>query len=236
MKKLWLLLLIGVVSFALFSCKKGPDNTVLAKVNRTTITAADFKKQFEDLTPQMQQAVLMDQKLRKDYLEDLIGIELVVQEAKKQGLDKEAEFKKNMEARKKKVEEYKKQLDQQLQTATRDELFNTMLKKDLGEKLKNLPPPTDKEARDFYNKNKDKLKSQDGKPISYKDIEPQIKMRLMQEKQRPLYMEYTKALRDKASISVDEKALETVLADAPRSTGMQDKAKAKNLPAPSEGK
>src|SRR5512146_3588093 len=73
------------------------DGTALAKVNRTTITTAEFKKQLDELAPQMQQAVMSDPKARKEFLEDLIGIELVLQEAKRQGLEKDAEYKKRQE-------------------------------------------------------------------------------------------------------------------------------------------
>ena len=226
---------ICIVSLALVvilsGCNKAPDKTVLAKVNREAITAEDFKKQFEDLSPQLQQALANDTKMRKDYLDDLIAIELVIQEAKRQGLDKDTEFKKNLEAKKQKVEEYKKQLDLQLQAATRDELFNSMLKKDLGEKLKNLPPPTDKEALDFYNKNKDKIRSAAGKQISFKEVEPQIKLRLMQEKQRPLYIEYTKSLRAKASVSIDDKALDATVAGLSRTADIPEGLTVPKAPA-----
>jgi hypothetical protein len=66
---------------ALTGCSKNTDSAVVAKVNSGKITAADFKKQLDDLQPQMQQAVSTDPKARKEFLEDLIGIELVLQEA-----------------------------------------------------------------------------------------------------------------------------------------------------------
>jgi len=86
-------LLLAITAITMSGCAKGQDGAVLAKVNRTTITAADFKKQIEELAPQMQQAVVADPKARKEFLEDLIGIELVIQEAKRQALDKDAEYK-----------------------------------------------------------------------------------------------------------------------------------------------
>jgi hypothetical protein len=233
-----LILALGVI---ISGCSKGPDKAVLAKVNGAAITVADFKKQLQGLTPQMQHAVAMDAQARKEFLEDLIGIELVIQEAKRQKLDKDAEFKKNMEARKKDVEarkkeleEYKKKLDQQLQDAGRDELFNSVLKKDLADKISKVSAPTDKEVRDYYNKNKEKIRTPDGKQISFKDIELQIKMRLMQEKQRPLYMEYTKGLKAKAKISVDDKAMDTAMAELSRPAEMPDGLKAQKAPAAKE--
>jgi len=50
----------------------------------------------------------------------------------------------------------------------------------------------------------------DGKQLSLKEVQPQIKNRLMQEKQRDLYLAYVKGLREKAKVSVDDKAVETL--------------------------
>src|SRR5512146_2019907 len=128
------------------------DGTVLAKVNRTTITTSEFKKQLEELAPQMQQAVVSDPKARKEFLEDLIGIELVIQEAKRQGLDKEAEYKKHQEA-------VKKELERRVQEDAKNELFNAVLKKEIGEKMGKVAEPTAQEVRDYYNTNKDKIRT-----------------------------------------------------------------------------
>ena len=190
---------------SLIGCSKGPDSVVLAKVNRGTITAADFKKQLEDLTPQMQQAVVADPKARKDFLDDLIGIELVIQEAKRQGLDKDAEYKKRQEA-------LKKELERRMQEDAKNELFNAVLKKEIGDKMSKVTEPTEQEVRDYYNSNKDKIRNAAGKQISFKEVEPQLKMRLMQEKRRDLYLEYAKTLKAKAKIDVNEKALDAAVA------------------------
>jgi peptidyl-prolyl cis-trans isomerase C len=181
--------------------KASSDGTVLARVNRGTITVTDFKKQLEDLAPQMQQAVASDPKARKEFLEDLIGIELVVQEAKRQGLDKDAEFKKRQEM-------LRKELERRIQEDAKNELFNGVLKKEIGDKLAKVAAPTDQEVKDYYNKNKDKIVAATGKQIGFKEIEPQLKMRLMQEKRRDLYIEYAKSLKAKAKISIDDKALD----------------------------
>ena len=199
---------VGVVLalvVSLIGCSKGPDSVVLAKVNRGTITAADFKKQLEDLTPQMQQAVAADPKARKDFLDDLIGIELVIQEAKRQGLDKDAEYKKRQEA-------LKKELERRMQEDAKNELFNSVLKKEIGDKMSKVTEPTEQEVRDYYNSNKDKIRNAAGKQISLKEVEPQLKMRLMQEKRRDLYLEYAKGLKAKAKIDVNEKALDAAVA------------------------
>jgi DNA-directed RNA polymerase subunit F len=174
-------------------------------VNRTKITAADFKRQLEDLQPQMQQAVASDPKARQEFLEDLIGIEVVLQEAKRQGLDKDPEFKKRQEM-------LRKEMERRIQDEARNELFNNLLKKELAEKLNSVTPPTDQEVRNYYNKNIDKMRTPDGKKLGFKEVEPQLKRRMLAEKQRDLYLEYAKDLRAKAKITVDQKALDAAAA------------------------
>ncbi len=197
--------LLALVITASGCTKSASDGAVLARVNRGTITATDFKKQVEDLAPQMRQAVATDPKARREFLDDLIGIELVVQEAKRQGMDKDAEFKKRQEM-------LRKELERRIQEDAKNELFNSVLKKEIGDKLAKVAAPTDQEIRDYYTKNKDKIDAAVGKKVSFKEIEPQLKMRLMQEKRRDLYLEYAKGLKAKAKISVDDKALDEAIA------------------------
>jgi len=74
-------------------------------------------------------------------------------------------------------------------------------------------PPADKEVRDYYEQNKDKIHMLTGKQIAFKDIEQQLKMRMTQEKRRDLYLEYAKGLKAKAKITVNDKAVETAMAE-----------------------
>ncbi len=210
---------------AMFGCSSGQDGTVLARVNRAKITTADFKRQIEDLQPQMQQAVASDPKARKEFLDDLIGIEVVLQEARRQGLDKDPEFKKRQDL-------LKKEMERRIQEDSRNELFNGLLKKELADKLSKVSAPTDQEVKDYYAKNIDKMKTMDGRRLSFKEVEPQLKRRIMAEKQRDLYLEYAKGLKEKAKITVDDKALDaaaTSLQQAP-AAGLTD------LPSSTAGK
>lgn len=192
-------------------CSKGGDTAVVARVNQTKITVSDYKRQLEGLENlQMEQAVAGDPKARKEFLEDLIGIELSLQEARRLGLDKETEYKKSLEAIKKEYEETKQRLERRYQDASRNELFKALLKKELGDKSAKLVPPTDKEVSDFYEKNREKMTLMDGRRLALKDVAPQIRNRLMQEKQRDLYLAYIKGLRDKATVKVDDKVLDAM--------------------------
>ena len=210
MNKITVVVSTLALSAALFGCSSGTDNTVLARVNRTKITAAEFKRQLEELQPQMQQAVASDPKARKEFLDDLIGIEVVLQEARRQGLDKDAEYKKRQEM-------LKKELERRIQDDARNELFNNLLKKELADKLKTIPEPTDQEMRDYYAKNIDKMRTNDGKKLNYKDVVPQLKRRMVAEKQRDLYLEYAKGLKAKAKITIDEKALDAAASSVAQS-------------------
>jgi peptidyl-prolyl cis-trans isomerase C len=206
-------LLILALAITIAGCNKGQDGAVLAKVNRGTITVSDFKKQIEELAPQMQQAVVADPKARKDFLDDLIGIELVIQEAKRQGLDKDADYKKRQE-------QLKKELERRVQEEAKNDLFNSLLKKELGDKMSKVTPPTDQEVQDYFNQNKDKIFQAAGKQIKFKDIEPQIKLRMTQEKRREVYVAYAKGLKAKAKISIDDKAMDTAMAELTKHSDM----------------
>lgn len=207
-------LLILALAIAISGCNKGgQEGAVLAKVNRGAITVSDFKKQIEELAPQMQQAVVSDPKARRDFLDDLIGIELVIQEAKRQGLDKDADYKKRQE-------QLKKELERRVQEEARNDLFNSLLKKELGDKMSKVTPPTDQEVQDYFNQNKDKIFQAAGKQIKFKDIEPQLKLRMTQEKRREVYVAYAKGLKAKAKISVDDKAMDTAMAELTKPADM----------------
>jgi peptidyl-prolyl cis-trans isomerase C len=194
-----------IIALTLAGCTKGSDSAVIAKVNNGKITSADFKKQLEELQPQMLQAVATDPKARKEFLEDLIGIELVLQEAKRQGLDKDAEFKKKQDAR-------KKEMEQRIQDAAKNDLFNSLLKKELMDKIKE---PTDVEVKAYYDSHREEIKkAAGGKDMTLKQAEAQgLKRYVFQMKQRDAYLEFSKGLKAKAKITVDDKALEALASD-----------------------
>jgi peptidyl-prolyl cis-trans isomerase C len=196
---------VAIIALSLAGCTKGTDSAVIAKVNNAKITSADFKKQLDELQPQMLQAVATDPKARKEFLEDLIGIELVLQEARRQGLDKDSEFKKKQDAR-------KKELEQRLQDASKNDLFNALLKKELMDKVKE---PTDVELKAYYDSHREEIKkAAGGKDITLKQAEAQgLKRYVFQMKQREAYLAFSKGLKEKAKISVDDKALETLASD-----------------------
>jgi hypothetical protein len=167
---------------------------ILARVNGSEVTVEDYKLQLQELNPQMRQTVTKDAKASREYLDDLINIELVLQEARRQGLDSDDEF--------------KKQSVQMTRGQVRNLLFNALLKKELGIKMAAITEPTSEELLNYYNKNIDKMQAPDGKHLDFKEFEPKLKIRLKQEKRRELYLEYAGGLKSKATITVYETALE----------------------------
>ncbi len=199
MKKI--LILAPVLFFlALAGCSKDSNNVVLAKINRTKITIGDFQKQIADLPPQLKQAVAVDPKARQDFLDDLIGIEVVLQEARRQGLHKDEAFVKKQKL-------FKQEMERRLEEQMKNELFNGLFKKELEGKI---TPVTDKEVKAYYTEHKKEMRTADGKRMSLKDAAPQLKAWLKQKKQREAYMEYAKELKAKAKITIDEKAMATL--------------------------
>lgn len=186
---------VFALALGLVGCNKGTDSAVLAKVNRTTITLADFKKQVQDLDPQVQPIVATDAKARREYLDQIVGYETALQEAKRLGLDKDVEYKKR-------VATYREEMERKVQEAMKFELLANLVKKELK-----ITPPTDQEVKDYYTKNITRMRTADGRKVSLEQAAPVIKERMAGERQRDAFVDYVKNLKAKATISIDEKVL-----------------------------
>ncbi len=126
------------------SAKKGDEGgkaskssgTVLAEVNGTVITTDDFKKELANL-PAYLQPMTETPEGKKEMLETMVIRELILQQAKKDGIDKS-------QAVADKLEELKKRV-----------VVEAFLKKKVEEQA-NL---SDADLQKFYDQNKDKFKS-----------------------------------------------------------------------------
>lgn len=187
---------------AIAGCGANSDTAVIVKVNQTRITMGELKKQIADLSPDAIQQIAADEKARKDVLNDVIAYELVLQEARRQGLE-DMEFTKRQEAR-------RKDMERRLQDEAKNELVTALLKKELADRLS--VSVTDAEVKEFYEKNRAKMVTAEGKKVGLQEVAPLIKNRLVSMKQRDVYMEYANKLRDKAKISIKEDALKALAA------------------------
>ncbi len=123
-----------VLIMTLVSCSKkaaevkGP---YLAKIDNTTITQADFDREFQAL-PDYAQQLFTDNAGKEKFLNEIINKEILYKEAVKKGFDKNADYLK-------KVEEFKKL-----------SLVSELFEKEIAAKAK----VSDQEAKDYYEKNK----------------------------------------------------------------------------------
>lgn len=131
MKKVFL----GVLAIILiFACAKKEEKraSYLAKVGNTVITEADIEREIKNL-PDFVQKMFEGVSGRERFLEELVKRELLYQEALKKGLDKDLAYQK-------KLEDFKK-----------INLVGLLLEKEIETKTK----VSDKEIRDYYEKNKE---------------------------------------------------------------------------------
>lgn len=131
MKKL-LVLIFAVVFMA--GCES-KDTSVLAEGSGVKITKETFEKKIKRL-PEWAKGRFQTEEGKKNFLKELIKEELLFLEAKKQGLNREAEVIA-------KLEEFEKMT-----------LINLLLKKEIEEK----GTPSEEEIREYYDKNPEGFK------------------------------------------------------------------------------
>ncbi|MBI5182534.1 MAG: peptidylprolyl isomerase [Nitrospirae bacterium] len=115
--------------------KKSGD--VVAVINGKEVTTEDIKKRLGQAAPRMGE-ILADEQTRKELMDDIIATELIIEDAKKRGLDRDQEYLLR-------VEDFK-----------RNELRNTYLNKEVIEK--NAVSET--ELMDYIKKNEDAIKTE----------------------------------------------------------------------------
>ena len=122
------------------SAQEGKDQPkggqTLAEVNGGVITTADFKKEVETLPPYLRPMAETPEG-KKELLDTMIIREIIMQQAKKDGLDKSKEVTDKLEELKKRV------------------IVEAFLKK----KVETQTAITDADLQKFYDQNKDKLKT-----------------------------------------------------------------------------
>jgi peptidyl-prolyl cis-trans isomerase C len=126
---------VCILAVALVACskkeaeQKGP---YLAKIDNTTITQADFDREFKAL-PDYAQQIFTDAEGREKFLNEIVNKEILYKEAMKKGFDKSPEFNKKME-------DFKKLT-----------LVSEVFEKEIMAKS----TVSDQDIRDYYDKNKD---------------------------------------------------------------------------------
>lgn len=177
----WCIMFIGTVSFLGLSCvNKPPAGKTAIKVNDYSLTAAEFNALFSEIkgpegTPQE----------REQFLDNLIMRKLLLQEAQREGLDKQKDFMQS-------IENFWEQ---------------SLLKIVVDKKIKEISGSitvSDKELQDYYNK---WAQENPGTTKTFDEIRKSIKVPLLKKKQTAAINAWIEDLRKKADIEVDKKAI-----------------------------
>jgi peptidyl-prolyl cis-trans isomerase C len=131
-----------LLAFGLFACKPAAngqgksDGTVLADVNGVAITAQDFKNEVDRLPPYLKPMVQSPDG-KKELLDSMIVREIILEQAKKDGVDKSKDVADRLEDLRKRL------------------IVETYLKK----KVEQEAQVSDAELKKFYDENKEKFKT-----------------------------------------------------------------------------
>jgi peptidyl-prolyl cis-trans isomerase C len=131
-----------LLAFGLFACKPATteqgksEGTVLADVNGTAITTQDFKNEVDRLPPYLKPMVQSPEG-KKELLDSMVVREIILEQAKKDGVDKSKDVADRLEDLRKRL------------------IVETYLKK----KVEQEAQISDAELKKFYDENKDKFKT-----------------------------------------------------------------------------
>ncbi|RLB07376.1 MAG: peptidylprolyl isomerase [Deltaproteobacteria bacterium] len=134
--KIWWLMPLLFLVLLILSCDKTkpPQGKELARVNDRVITLEEFNEEMEQLPPHLK-PLMVSAEVRKEFLQNIIDRELLLQEARKKGVDKDKEILA-------KVERFKRGL---------------IIESVLEELLKGKGEVSEEEARNYYRENKEKF-------------------------------------------------------------------------------
>jgi len=190
--RLWLVLMV-IISLPLWigACGRGSQKAVVAEVNGQRITVKDFQEELAR-TPEDMRAVYEQEP--EEVLDRLIGVTLLLQEAKRRGLVDSSDLR---DIDKPRVKEGMRRLMEQ--------------------SLKGVDQVTDKEVQAFYRQYRAEM---EGKPLS--EVRELLRMMILEQKRQVRISVLVEKLRTQAAITTFPErlpkppppALEAATADA----------------------
>lgn len=194
----WILPILAVVIGAgVFGYLKlftwNPERQKIAVINQRSITVAQFNRELEKI-PAPYQDVLREEP--KEFLEQIIIKEVLIQEAERQGIKSDPAAK---------GEEAEMSMIQSL------------LRKEVMDKVK----ISQEEVEELYRQHRDQLGK---KPLS--EVAPLIENAVREAKGKAQIEEYVVSLRTKAKVEVNEKHVQTVTAPSPQTDTAEEFKKA----------
>lgn len=170
------------------ACSGKPEEAsqVLALVNGREITSGEFDRRWSQV-PDFARTAYEGADGRRKFLDELITRELLLQEARKQGLDRSRALVEH-------VERFKERT-----------LLDQLIREEVDARI--TVTPADMQA--YYAANPGSF----GASLSFEDAQEQVKEQLLAEKQRRRFDEFVASLRAKAKLRVGDVPI--VITDAP---------------------
>jgi hypothetical protein len=177
-----LFLLAVLISFiaGCSPCGGNAKDKIVAQINKYKMTAQDVKYEFKN-APYDEQERIKTENGRRQYLEGLIEKEVLLQEAQRQGIDREKDFMKS-------IENYWEQ-----------SLLRLLLQRKSKE-ISGLVHVYDNEVEDYYKSS--------GESAPFSKVKNEIKDTIRQDKEEELMNFWIQELKNKSYIKVDENAAE----------------------------
>ncbi len=185
MKKGLLFPLLLALCFSLFCCsqEQTEKEEILAKINNYELTLKDFEFQLVDEL-EMAQDFKLTREARKEFLDQLIRKELLIQEAKRLRLDREKNF-----------------------VRTIERYWESTLIRDLmelkGKEISKRTVVSQEEIESRY----EKMKQSDPDLAPFTDMQKKIAKQIMVEKKRDRLVAWINELRKDAEIEIDQELL-----------------------------
>lgn len=183
---------IGVVHIIIFvfflsgcSAGGGADKKIVAEVNNYRMTTEDFKYELRNI-PFDEIGLLKTEDGRKKYIDRLVEKEILLQEAQRQGLDREKDFMKS-------IENYWEQ---------------ALLKSLVERKSKEISTAVhvyNNEIEDYYKASGEK------QPLS--KVSSDIRRLIREKRETEAMEEWVKELKEKSYIKINEDILEEAISD-----------------------
>ncbi|AWB09738.1 peptidyl-prolyl cis-trans isomerase C [Thermodesulfobium acidiphilum] len=169
-----------VILFAVMARPSFADDKVLATVNGTSITQSQVDAVYNNLPPNVDKT---NPDLKKEILNRLIDNLVLLDEAKKEGLEKDPNV---IEA---------------INNAKNMILINYLLQKHFAGQNFEV---TDADVTNFYNQNSDKFKDKNGNLVPIDKVKDYVKQYLISQKEQQAYQAYVDSLKKQDNIVINQ--------------------------------
>ncbi|MBU1853073.1 MAG: SurA N-terminal domain-containing protein [Candidatus Omnitrophica bacterium] len=184
MKMLFCCILIS--SFILTGCSSAGtegDNRIVTQVNKYKMTVEDLKYELRNI-PYDDVRLLNTEEGRREYMDRLLEKEILLQEAQRQGLDREKDFMRS-------IENYWEQA-----------LLRLLLEKKSSQ-ISGAIRVYDREVEEYYRAS--------GEQLPFSRVEADIRRGIRQKKETEAMDNWVKELREKSYIKINDRILKEVL-------------------------